>query len=223
MKNLALFLLLALSTPAFAQKNELVLSSGYISYHAYNPSRFPRILLVDLNGNGYQLSLYYLHNMNLLQVGGGVEFGQLSANHEEVTVQSEGPNGVTVNTERMEHYAIADPYIAGNVQVNFRLPLKKWTFYAGGSMGYIKTYATSIEHNPSKPGWEGEGDYGLGGIYKGAQAGATCKLLPNLALSADIMGRFANLKKDAYSLTEPYTLYNRLEIYNFALGVRYRF
>jgi hypothetical protein len=203
MKKLTFLLLLASATTAVAQKNEIILSPGIIRYYNQGHSMDAQNKFEPdpENGYGQKIALFYLRNIKWLQVGGGAELGRLNTMQEDGYTQS-----------------IAAPYIAGNVLVNYRHLVNRWAFYGGGCIGYMRSNAWI-----DAGGWLGKVKYPLSGFYKGGQIGAAYQPQPSLAVYADITARFAKLEHpdDPNSIIVPH--YNRLNMYNFSVGVRYVF
>jgi hypothetical protein len=203
MKKLTFLLLLASATTAAAQKNEIALSPGIIRYHnqGHSTDAQNKFEPDPQNGYGQKIALLYLRNIKWLQVGGGAELGRLNTMQEDGYIQS-----------------IAAPYIAGNVLVNYRHLVNRWAYYGGGCIGYMRSNAWI-----DAGGWLGKVKYPLSGFYKGGQIGAAYQLQSRLAVSADITARFAKLEHpdDPNSIIVPH--YNRLNMYNFSVGVHYKF
>ncbi|MCD6063702.1 MAG: hypothetical protein K0R82_1613 [Flavipsychrobacter sp.] len=221
MKKLTLILLTLLSYSSFAQKNELVFSPGFVYYKVHS-SYLPS---PDFYSTGHQLAFYYARNIKWLQVGGGIEYGKL--NHAD---EYEYHPGINMYVAR--RIIAAKPYWAGNLQASYRHTTNKWALHVGPAAGHIRCSAGE------EYGFKNNGDvymndgayYKKRGWYIGGQAGASYELLPHLAVSAELTARYADLKRpQPWNGPGPhpgYLLYiwhNRLNLYNFALGVRYVF
>jgi hypothetical protein len=209
MKKLTLALLLISGSTAFAQQNELVIAPAFVRYHAHH-SQYKPGGIFDLNGIGYQLGVMYLYNINWLQIGGSFEVGKLNSSNDR-----------SINLGR---HNVGNPYAVFNALVNGRLLLKKWTFYGGACGGYMVASA----HNLYKfGGWQGGDNYTTYGFYKGGQIGAAYHLHDNVSLSADFTARFAKRQHNAIDTTggsnDDTTPYNRVHLYNFSIGVHYKF
>lgn len=219
MKKLNLALLLAVSTQAFAQKNELVLAPGVI-YYKIHSSIIP---LRDFYNTGHQLAFYYQRNLKWLLVGGGVEYGKLAHAEEYDYIPR-------LDTTAVRRVIAGKPYWAGNIQASYRCTAKKWTLHAGPSIGYMLA-SVGEEYGAKNNGdvvIDGRMYYKRKGLYTGGQAGASYEVLPHMAVSAELTARYAFLK-DNYPVStlnhfrSAFSAYNRLNLYNFSLGLHYKF
>ncbi|MCD6065088.1 MAG: hypothetical protein K0R82_2999, partial [Flavipsychrobacter sp.] len=194
MKKLVLALLLVFSIPqAFAQNNEASFSVGYVNYTARVAATPVIGYTSNIGGGGYQFSAYYLRNIKWLQVGGGCEIGWLSANDFPVKFPPQQPGQQPLTAISSER--IAAPFINATALANFRLPVKQFTFYAGGAGGYFTAitnryidFNTGVDFNHTDV---------TGGFSGGGQAGVSYKITPGFALAIQGSARFISLRDAA--------------------------
>ncbi|WP_276135215.1 outer membrane beta-barrel protein [Polluticoccus soli] len=224
MKKLALALLLTVSAQAFAQKNEVAFSVGYINYTAMVTAAPTIDYGSNLGGGGYQFGAYYLRNIKWLQVGGGCEIGWLSSNSFNIVFPAQHPSLQPVTAISKE--TIAAPFINTTAVANFRLPVKRFTFHAGGAGGYFTAIANR-HINFNNEGVDYNHTDVVGGFSGGGQAGITFRLVPGFALVTEASMRYIQLKNAAPTpftfLSSAPTSYEGLHYYTLSLGARYLF